>query len=118
LALHFFISIFYNEGDIATLEKPMDTVESLYGELEACITTINAAGLASLDPQNIEKLDKFIAAAAKLGMNSGKKLIENLSAVLKSFQEGKSKEDSVQVRLTALDFYLQHIKGGGSEEEL
>jgi hypothetical protein len=71
-----------------------------------------------LDPQITDKLDKFSAAAGGLGMNSGKKLIDNLSAVLKSFKEGKSKEDSVQVRLTALDFYLQNIKGGGSEEEL
>jgi hypothetical protein len=96
----------------------MDTVESLCGDIEACITGINASGLDKLDPQNIEKLDKYAALAGDQGMNSGKKLIENLSAVLKSFAEGKSKEDSVQVRLTALDFYLQHTKGGGSEEEL
>jgi hypothetical protein len=96
----------------------MDTVDSLRGELEACITTINAAGLTSLDPQNIEKLDKISAVAADLGMNSGKKLIDNLSAVLNSYREGKSREESVQVRLTALDFYLQNIKGGGGEEEL
>jgi hypothetical protein len=94
----------------------MDTVDSLRGELEACITHINASGLSNLDPQNIEKLDKFSALAANLGMNSGKKLIENLSAVLKSFREGKSREESVQVRLTAIDFYLQNIKGGGEEE--
>ncbi|MDR1238697.1 MAG: hypothetical protein LBK27_01155 [Treponema sp.] len=72
--------------------------------------------MSNLDPQNIEKLDKFSALAANLGMNSGKKLIENLSAVLKSFREGKSREESVQVRLTAIDFYLQNIKGGGEEE--
>jgi hypothetical protein len=96
----------------------MDTVESLCGDVEACITAINASGLGKLDPQNIEKLDKYAAAAGSLGMNSGKKLIENLSQVLKSFKEGKSKEDSVQVRLTALDFYLQHTKGSSGEEEL
>jgi hypothetical protein len=96
----------------------MDTVESLRGELVGCLAGINAAGLGSLDPQNIDKLEKFSAAAEKLGMNSGKKLIDNLLAVLKSFKEGKSKEDSVDIRLTALDFYLQNIEGGGSEEEL
>jgi hypothetical protein len=96
----------------------MDTVESLRGELEGCISHINSSGLGSLDPQITDKLDKFSAAAGGLGMNSGKKLIDNLSAVLKSFKEGKSKEDSVQIRLTALDFYLQNIKGGGGEEEL
>jgi hypothetical protein len=96
----------------------MDTVESLHGDLEACITGISAVGIGNLDPQNIEKLEKISAAAGALGMNSGKKLIDNLSVVLKSFQEGKSTEDSVRIRLTALDFYLQNIKGGGGEEEL
>jgi hypothetical protein len=96
----------------------MDTVESLRGELEACVAGINAAGLDNLDPQIIEKLDKCAAAADGLGMTMGKKLVENLSAVLKSFKEGTSKENSVQVRLTALDFYLQHIKSAGAEEEL
>jgi hypothetical protein len=96
----------------------MDSVDGLREELASCLAQINKAGLGSLDPQNIEKLDKFAASAGGLGMNSGKKLIENLSEVLKSFKEGKSQESSVQVRLTALDFYLQNITGGGSEEEL
>jgi hypothetical protein len=100
------------------MEIAMDTVESLWGDLEACMAGINASGLDKLDPRNIEKLDIYAATAGGLGMNTGKKLVENLSAVLKTFKEGKSKEDSVQVRLTALDFYLQHIKGGGTEEEL
>jgi hypothetical protein len=96
----------------------MDSVENLRSELEACMTQINTAGLGSLNPQHIEKLNQLSAAAADLGMSSGKKLIDNLSGILRSFQEGKSQEDSVQVRLTALDFYLQNIKGGDSEEEL
>jgi hypothetical protein len=96
----------------------MDTVESLHGNLEACITGISAVGIGNLDPQNIDMLEKISAAAGNLGMNSGKKLINNLTAVLKSFREGKSTEDSVQIRLTALDFYLQNIKGGDGEEEL
>ena len=96
----------------------MDTVESLHEDLEACITGINAVGIGNLDPQNIEKLKKISAAAGNLGMNSGKKLIDNLTAVLTSFQEGKSTEDSVRIRLTALDFYLQNIKGGSGEEEI
>ncbi|MDR1899934.1 MAG: hypothetical protein LBQ55_08010 [Treponema sp.] len=96
----------------------MDTVESLREELESCLSGINAAGLGSLDPQNIAKLEKFGAAAAGLGMNAGKKLIDNLLSVLKSFKDGAAKEDSVAVRLTALEFYLQNIKSGGAEEEL
>jgi hypothetical protein len=94
----------------------MDTVESLREELEGCINSINSAGLAGLDPQNIEKLDKISAASAALGMNQGKKLIDNLANVLKSFKEGKAQEDSVSVRLTAMDFYIQHLKGGTTED--
>jgi hypothetical protein len=96
----------------------MNTVESLREELEGCVSHINSSGFGTLDPQITGKLEQFSAAAGGLGMNSGKKLIENLSTVLKSFKEGKSREESIQLRLTALDFYLQNIKGGGGEEEL
>jgi hypothetical protein len=96
----------------------MDTVESLREALEGCIVHINSSGPGTLDPQIADQLEQFSAVAGGLGMNSGKKLIDNLSTVLKSFQEGKSREESVQLRLTALDFYLQNIKGGGGEEEL
>jgi hypothetical protein len=96
----------------------MDTIESLREELAKCVGTITSAGLGALDSQNIDKLTNFAAAAADLGMNSGKKLIENLAAVLQSFKEGSTKEDSVQVRLTALDFYLKNLAGGGNIEDL
>jgi hypothetical protein len=96
----------------------MDTVESLREELEKCISGINSAGFGNFDPQNIDKLEKFAATAAGLGMNAGKKLVDNLTEVLKSFKDGGTKEDSVTVRLTALEFYLQNIKSGGVEEEL
>jgi hypothetical protein len=96
----------------------MDTVESLREELEKCVSGINSAGLGNFDPQNTDKLEKFAAAAAGLGMNTGKKLVDNLTNVLKSFKDGGAGESSVTVRLTALDFYLQHIKSGGAEEEL
>ena len=96
----------------------MDTVENLQKELENCIKSINSAGLGSLDAKNIEVLDKLSAAAAGLGMNQGKKLIDNLSTVLKSFKEGKSKEDSVSIRMTAMEFYLKNTQGDSSTEEL
>jgi hypothetical protein len=96
----------------------MDTVESLREELEKCVSGINSAGLGNFDPQTIDKLEQFAATAAGLGMNSGKKLVDNLTNVLKSFKEGSTGEGSVTVRLTALEFYLQNIKSGGAEEEL
>ncbi|MDR1588117.1 MAG: hypothetical protein LBS57_11725 [Treponema sp.] len=94
----------------------MDTVENLQKELETCIGSINSAGLSSPDPQNTEKLDKMSAAAASLGMNQAKKLIDNLSTVLKSFKDGAAKEESVTVRLTALEFYLKNTAGGPTED--
>ena len=94
----------------------MDTAENLQKELESCIGSINSAGLDKLDPQNIEKLEKISAAAATSGMNQGKKLVDNLITVLKAFKEGKSTQDSVSVRMTALDFYLQNTTGSATEE--
>jgi hypothetical protein len=94
------------------------TVEDLQKELETIVSNLNSSGFGVIDPEIIEKLDKFSAAAGELGMNTGKHLIENLSAIMKSVQEGKANADSAAVRLTALDFYIQHIKGGGNEEEL
>ena len=96
----------------------MDTVDNLQKELENCIKSINTAGLGGLDPKNIEKLDALSAAAEGLGMGQGKKLIDNLSAVLKSFKDGKSTEDSVSIRMMAMDFYLKNTKSSGSTEEL
>jgi hypothetical protein len=94
------------------------TVEELRGELEKIVAGLTSSGFGTIDPGIVEKLDTLTSAAGELGMKSGQRLIENLSAVMKAIKEGKSGEDSGQVRLTALDFYVQHIKGGASEEEL
>jgi hypothetical protein len=96
----------------------MDTVEAIRSELEKCVSAINSIGLDSVDLKNIDVLNTCAAAAGTLGMNSGKKLIDNLAAALKSFKDGKTSEESVQVRLTALDFYLKKLSVGAVEEEL
>jgi hypothetical protein len=94
----------------------MGTVESLQSELDACISNINSAGLGSLDSGNIEKLEKLSGEAASLGMNQGKKLIDNLVTVLKSFKDGSAREESVQIRLTAIDFYIKKIQDTSTED--
>ena len=94
----------------------MDTVENLHKELEICLAEINAAGLGKLEPQHIEKLDAIGTRADVLGLHEGKKLVVNYSAALKSFNDGKSTEDSVRLRQTALEFYLKNTDGIATEE--
>ncbi|MCL2880994.1 MAG: hypothetical protein FWF29_12190 [Treponema sp.] len=96
----------------------MVSAEKIHTDLEECLKSINSTGLGSLDPLIIEKLDSISIDAAGLGLEQGKKLIENLSAVLRNFKEGKSGEDSVTIRLTALEFYLHNTQAGASAEEL
>ena len=96
----------------------MDTVEGVREELEKCIKKINSLGKSAFDDQMSEQLGKLSAAAVGVGMPAAQKLVDNLSGVLKLFKEGKSGEDSVSVRVTALEFYLKKISSGAGEEEL
>ncbi|MDR1105532.1 MAG: hypothetical protein LBL44_04170 [Treponema sp.] len=92
------------------------TVDGLRSELEGCISNITSAGLGNLDGGNIDKLEKLSGEAGGLDMKQGKKLIDNLVAVLKSLKDGSAKEDSVQIRLTAMDFYIKNIQDGAIED--
>ncbi|MDR1933573.1 MAG: hypothetical protein LBQ57_12220 [Spirochaetales bacterium] len=87
----------------------MDTIENVCKEVEKVLAVVNSKGFANIDDSVCADLDKISAAAETLGMKSGKKLIDNLSAVLKSHKEGKAEETSVSVRLTALDFYNKNV---------
>jgi len=98
------------------LEIFMNTTEEVQKELVSCLSGINSDGIGNVDPQKIDRLNIISAAAAANGMSQGKKLIDNLVTVLKAFKEGKSAKESVSVRLTALDFYLQNTKGSTTEE--
>ena len=94
------------------------TVEELRIELEKIISGLSASGFDSVDSGIVEKLEKYAVAADQLGMKEGKHLIGNLSGVIKAIQEGKSKAASGSIRLTALDFYVKKLSGGGSIEDL
>ena len=87
----------------------MSSEKQLCQELDTILSDINASGLSKLTPVTMEKLGKISAEAAELGMKSGKGLIDNFIEVLKAFQAGKSNENSVSLRLTALDFYKKHV---------
>ena len=94
------------------------TVEELRVELENTVSGLSSSGFGSVDSGVVEKLDKFAVIAGELEMKEGKRLIENLVNVMKAIQEGKSKADSGNVRLTALDFYIKKLSGGGATEDL
>ncbi|MDR0656381.1 MAG: hypothetical protein LBG22_08725 [Treponema sp.] len=94
----------------------MATVEELRETLEALSNKIASAGEGAV--VELDTVSKLAAEAGSLGMKAGKQLLDNLAASLQSVKDGKSHADSIQVRITALDFYLNKIKGGSGEEEL
>jgi c-di-GMP-binding flagellar brake protein YcgR len=95
----------------------MDAIETIRGELEQLLSDISASGYANIDAGIMGRLDAVGAVAEKLGMKNGKKLIDNLTEVLKSFKEGKTEEKSVALRFTALEFYNSNIKAEAGEVE-
>ena len=93
-------------------------IEELRSELEKIIASLASSGFASIDSGIVEKLEKLAVKAGELGMKEGKHLIENLSGAMKAIQAGKSKTESGSIRLTALDFYVKKLAGGGNIEDL
>ena len=94
------------------------TVEELRNELEKIVSGLSSSGFGSIDSEVVEKLDKFAITAGALEMKEGKRLIDNLVTIMKAIKEGKSKAESGNVRLTALDFYIKKLAGGGTVEDL
>ena len=95
------------------------TVEGLRTELEKITTGLASSDFTTIDPETIEKLEKLAFAADGLGMKKGMHLIKNLLSFLKAVRDGKSKiEDSGNLRLTALDFYLKKLSGSGKIEDI
>jgi ketosteroid isomerase-like protein len=94
----------------------MATVEEMRETLEALSKTIASLGEGAV--AELDSVSKAAVEAGGLGMKAGKQLLDNLAASLQSVKDGKSHADSIQVRITALDFYLNKLKSGSSEEEL
>ena len=94
------------------------TVEELRIELEKIVAGLNASGFSAVNAGVLEKLEQLSASAVDQGMNEGKHLINNLINVIKSIREGKSKPESGNIRLIALEFYLLKLSGNGETEEL
>ena len=64
----------------------------------------------------ITEIEALCNEADNLEMKSGKNLLSNLEDTIKTRKAGKKSDESVQVRLTALDFYLQNLQNGSTEE--
>jgi len=92
------------------------TIEELRGKLETLIASLPSSGFDAVSDGALAELDGLVPAAAELGIKNGQKLIENLSTVLKARKQGSSTDDSVSVRLTALDFYVKKLQSGSTEE--
>ena len=93
----------------------METVDHVCTEIEKILAAISSGGEANIDEGARANLDKLSAAAETVGMKSGKKFIDNLSAALK---DGKTGE-SLAVRVTALDFYIKNVLSGhGAVEDI
>ena len=94
------------------------TVEELKTEMEIISSGLSSSGFDSVDSALMEKLENLSVTAGELGMKEGKHLIENLLSAIKAIQEGRSKTESGNLRLTALDFYLKKLSGSDSIEDL
>jgi hypothetical protein len=92
------------------------TVEGLRPELETIVSTLSSGGFGTIDPGLVEKLDIYSVTAGELGMKEGKRLLENLSSIMKAIKDGKSSSESGAIRLTALEFYVKKIAGGSIED--
>ncbi|MDR1893289.1 MAG: hypothetical protein LBQ61_01180 [Spirochaetales bacterium] len=98
----------------------MDSIENVCKELDKILTALSSGDLAKPDPSIPEKLKAASAAAEKLNMGSGKKLIDNLADIVGQLIAGTADAARVGIRVTALDFYVKKILAGdsGAIEEL
>ena len=94
------------------------TVGELRTGLKTIISSLTSSGFENVDNGIIEKLDKLAIAVGESEMKEGQRLIENLIVTLKAIREGKSKAESGNVRLTALDFYINNLPDSEKIEDL
>jgi len=94
------------------------TIDILKTELEKTVNDFASAGFGSVAPAMLAKLDELSALAGDLNMKEGKRLIVNLSSAIKDKKEEKSRIESCNVRLEALDFYVKKLSAHTNIEDL
>jgi hypothetical protein len=92
------------------------TIDELHTKLDALIKGFPGSGFDTVADNAIADLDSCSGPAVELGMKSGQQLISNLVAALKTRKTGGNTDESVQLRLTALDFYVKKIQTGATED--
>jgi len=92
------------------------TIEEFQTKLDALIKTLSASGFDAVPDSVIADLTDIEKESDNLGMKSGKKLVSNLIDALKTHKAGGNSDESVQVRVVALDFYLKNLQTGSTED--
>jgi len=92
------------------------TTEEIYAKLDTINKGFPVSGFDAVSDSVIADLSSCAGEAAGLGMKSGKEVIDNLISVLKTRKAGGNTDDSVMVRLTALEFYLQKLQSGDTTD--
>ena len=90
--------------------------EEFQAGLNTLVKGLPASGFDSVPDNTINELLKFADEADEAEMKSGKKLVSNLANALKTRKLGGNTDESVQVRLVALDFYLKNLQSGATED--
>ena len=91
------------------------SIEEFQAKLDAIIKEFPISGFDAIPDSLMTNLNTCAGEAEKLGLKSGKEVLENLIATLKTRKAGGNTDDSVMVRLTALEFYIQKLKDGTAE---
>ena len=92
------------------------TIEEFQNKLDTQLKGLPASGYDTVADSALTELETFLGDADSLGMKSGKKLVSNLVESLKTRKSGGNTDESVQVRLVALDFYLKNLQSGTTED--
>jgi hypothetical protein len=92
------------------------TVDELETKLDAMLKEMPSSGFDAVADTVIADLKTCTGQAGELGMKSGQQLLENLATALKTRKTGGNTDESIQVRLTALDFYVKKLQSGSTED--
>ncbi|MCL1928604.1 MAG: hypothetical protein FWG07_07415 [Treponema sp.] len=91
------------------------TIEEFHLKLDTLLKGFPASGFETVTYKEIAELDKLYCETDDLGMELGKKLIFNLAEALKTRKSDGNTDESVQVRLTAMDFYIKNLQSGSTD---